>query len=64
MNISKNKKGFLSHVPRIIQPKNYVPRPKGVPCSPSTDSNTEQDDKNEEKKNEIYAWDLNSDCII
>ena len=27
---------FFSHVPRITQPKNLVPRSKGVPCSPFT----------------------------
>ena len=36
--ISKNKKNaFLSHVPRILQSKNQVPRPKGVLCSSETD---------------------------
>ena len=39
-NFEKQKNVFLSHVPRIIQPKNQVPRPKGVPCSPSTDRHT------------------------
>ena len=34
MKISKNKKNaFFSHVPRTTQPKNQVPRSKGVTCS-------------------------------
>ena len=39
MNISKKKHAFLSHVPRIIQPKNYML--KGVLCSPITDTHTD-----------------------
>ena len=27
---------FFSHVPRIIQPKKYVPSTKGVPCNLSS----------------------------
>ena len=37
MKISKNKNAFLSHVPMITQPKHYIPRSKGVLCSPVTD---------------------------
>ena len=41
MKISKNKKMcFFSHVLRITQPKNCVPRSKGVTCSPFTDGQT------------------------
>ena len=37
MNIlKKRKKKYFSHVPKIIQPKNQVPRSKGVLCSPQT----------------------------
>ena len=36
--ILKNKKNaFLSHVPRTLQSKNQVPRPKGVLCSSEAD---------------------------
>ena len=43
MKISKNKHmRFFSHVTKITQPKNWVPRPKGVPCSPSTDTHTDR----------------------
>ena len=37
-NFEKWKKQFLPHVPRITQPKNKVPRSKGMLCSPSTDT--------------------------
>ena len=37
-----SKKNYLSHVPRIIQPKNLVPRPKGVLCSLVTDRQTHE----------------------
>ena len=30
--------------PRIIQPKNYVPRSKCAPCSPRTDENVNTED--------------------
>ena len=36
-NFEKQKIAFLSHVPRILQSKNQVPRPKGVLCSSDTD---------------------------
>jgi len=36
-NFEKQKNAFLSHVPRILQSKNQVPRPKGVLCSSETD---------------------------
>ena len=39
-NFEKQKNAFFSHVPRITQPKNQVPRPKSVPCSPRTDGQT------------------------
>ena len=32
---------FLSHFPRITQPKNQVPGPKSVSCSPLTDGQTD-----------------------
>ena len=38
--LTNKKNAFLSHVPRIIQPKNQVPRPKSVPCSLRTDRQT------------------------
>ena len=37
MKISKNN----SHDPRIVQPKNQLPRPKGVPYSPRKDRQTD-----------------------
>ena len=41
MKISKNKKmRFFPRVIRITQPKNKVPRSKGVLCSPITDRQT------------------------
>ena len=40
-NFEKPKKKFLSHVPRITQPKNQLPRSKGVTCSPRTDGQTD-----------------------
>ena len=39
-NFEKQNDAFLSQVPRIIQPKNYVPRPKGMLCGPGTDGHT------------------------
>ena len=39
-NFEKQKNVFLFHVPGIIQPKNYVSRPKYVPCSPHTHRQT------------------------
>ena len=33
---------FFYHVSRIIRHKNEVPRPKGVPCSPFTDGQTDR----------------------
>ena len=35
------KNAFLSHVQRITQPKDQVPRSKCVPCSPRTDRQTD-----------------------
>ena len=44
LNKARNRKTkkttFFSHVPRITQPKNYVPRPKSVSCSRQTDGQT------------------------
>ena len=40
MKISKKNNPFLSHVPRIIQPQNYVPRQKMVSCSVFTHTET------------------------
>ena len=40
MKISKNKKWFFSHVTRNTQPKNLVPRSKGLPCNLDTDRQT------------------------
>ena len=40
-NFGKQKKTFLSHVPRIIQPKNQVPRSKYVHCRPHTNTQTD-----------------------
>ena len=42
---SKNaykKRKDMSHVPKITQPKNQVPRLNGVPCSPFTDRQTDR----------------------
>ena len=36
-NFEKQKNAFLSHVPRTLQSKNQVRRPKGVLCSSETD---------------------------
>ena len=36
-NFEKQKHAILSHVPRILQSKNVVPRWKGVICSSFTD---------------------------
>ena len=41
MKISKNKKNFVSHVPRIILPKNQVPRSNDVPYRLFTDGRTD-----------------------
>ena len=41
-NFEKQKIAFLSHVPRILQSKNQVPRPKGVLCSSLTDRQTDR----------------------
>ena len=41
-NFEKQKNAFLSHVPRILQSKNQVPRPKGVLCSSVTDRQTDR----------------------
>ena len=42
IKISKNKKKVIfSHVPRITQPKNSVPKPKSVPFSPRTHRRTD-----------------------
>ena len=41
MKISKNNCVVFSHVPRIIQPKKLIPRPKGVLCSLVTDRHTD-----------------------
>ena len=41
IKLSKNKKNaFLSHVPRIIIPKNQAHNPKGMSCSPFMDGHT------------------------
>ena len=45
MKISKNKiNAFVSHVSRITQSKNLVPRSKGVLCSQDTDTKVKTDD--------------------
>ena len=45
-NFEKQKNAFLSHVPRILQSKNQVPRPKGVLCSSETHLLSENGPKN------------------
>ena len=40
--MKQKKNAFLSHVPRIILPKNYVPKPKSVLCSPRTHRRTDR----------------------
>ena len=40
-NFVKQKYAFLSHVPRILQSKNEVPRPKSVLYSLGTDGQTD-----------------------
>ena len=40
-NFVKQTNAFLSHVLRIIQPKNQIPRPKSVSCSVFTDRQTD-----------------------
>ena len=47
MKISKNKRILFFHVPRITQPKNQVPRSKGVTHSPRTDRQTHMKVKTE-----------------
>ena len=49
MEISK-KNVFLSHVPRITQPKNQVPRSIDVLCSPLTDGPIIKDRPNKNKQ--------------
>ena len=39
-NFEKQKNAFFPHVLRTTQPKNCVPRSKGVTCSPFTDGQT------------------------
>ena len=39
-NFERWKKPFLPHVPRITQPKNWVPRSKDVTSCPRTDTQT------------------------
>ena len=41
-NFEKQKNAFSSHVSRITQPKNQVPRPKDVTCSPRIDRHTDR----------------------
>ena len=40
-SFEKQKNAFLSHVPRIIQLNNLVPRSKSVPCCPRIDTQTD-----------------------
>ena len=40
-NFEKQTMAFLSHFQRITQPKNQVPRSKGVPCSMRIDRQTD-----------------------
>ena len=42
---NSKKKVFFSHVTRITQPKNQVPRSKAVLCSPRIDTHTHTDTK-------------------
>ena len=39
-HFEKPKNESLAHVPKITQPKSYVPRSKGVLCSPHTQTQT------------------------
>ena len=41
-NFEKQNNAFLSHIPRITQPKNQIPWSKDVLCSPVTDRHTDR----------------------
>ena len=54
-NFEKQKNAFFSHVPSIILPKNQVPRPKDVLCSPITDTQTHrQTDRHTDRQTTRY----------
>merc|ERR1712154_650972 len=59
-NFEKQKNTFLSHVPRILQSKNQVPRPKGVLCSSETDR---QESENGPKNPIFQNFEKQKKCV-
>ena len=61
MKISKKINIFLSHVPRMTQPKNLVARSNSVPCSPFTNRHTDRHIDRVDTENTLSGF---QDCFL